>query len=416
MPDVCLYFQVHQPRRLRRYGVFEIGRRHDYFDDGLDEAILRKVAARCYRPMNRLLLDEIARHGGRFRVAFSLSGAAIEQLERWAPDVIESFQELARTGCVEFLGETYHHSLSFLASLEEFDHQVAQHSDAIERSFGTRPTAFRNTELIYHDSLAAHVGRLGFRTVLAEGADAVLGWRSPNFVYATPVGGSPRLLLKNYRLSDDIAFRFGDRGWDHFPLSSETFASWIHAANGSGQLVNLFMDYETFGEHQWEDTGIFAFMRELPAAVLRHPEGGFATPSEAAARFAPLDAISFPRFVSWADVERDLSAWLGNAMQLSAQRSLYELREPVIATGDERLLEDWRRLTTSDHLYYMCTKWFQDGDVHKYFSPYESPYEAHIAFMNALADVALRAGVRAGASGPGALPGAGPRIESVARG
>jgi alpha-amylase len=390
VPDVCFYFQVHQPSRLRRYGVFDVGRRHDYFDTSLDEAIVRKVAARCYRPMNQLLLELVERHEGRFRASFSISGSALEQLERWAPEVIESFAALARTGCIEILGETYYHSLSFLASRDEFDAQVARHRAKVEDLFGARPTVFRNTELVYADALAPHVEQLGFRGVLAEGADHVLGWRSPNFLYTAP-GSRTRLLLKNYRLSDDIAFRFGDRNWEGHPLSAEKFAGWIHAVNGCGDLVNLFMDYETFGEHQWEATGIFEFMRRLPDYVLDHPDAAFVTPSQAIDRHEAIAPLSFPRFTSWADAERDVTAWLGNAMQVSAHRSLYELRDAVMASGDAALIEDWRRLTTSDHFYYMCTKFFADGDVHKYFSPYESPYEAHIAFMNALADLALRA-------------------------
>jgi alpha-amylase len=391
VPSVCFYFQVHQPTRLRRYGVFDIGRRHDYFDTALDEAIVHKVAARCYRPMNQLLLELVDRHAGAFRCSFSISGAALEQLERWAPDVIQSFQALVRTGCVEILGETYHHSLSFLTEPEEFSDQVARHTAKVAALFGTRPTVFRNTELIYGDAVAPVVERLGFRGVLAEGADHVLGWRSPNFVYAAPSAPDVRLLLKNYRLSDDIAFRFGDRNWEGHPLSAEKFAGWIQAVNGCGELVNLFMDYETFGEHQWEATGIFEFMRRLPDRILDHADGSFVTPSEAIERYAPTATLSFPRFTSWADAERDLTAWLGNAMQGSAHRSLYELRDAVMNTGDGAMIEDWRRLTTSDHFYYMCTKYFADGDVHKYFSPYESPYEAHIAFMNALADLSLRA-------------------------
>ena len=390
MPSVCFYFQVHQPSRLRRYGLFDVGHRHDYFDTSLDEAIVRKVAARCYRPMNQLLLDLVERHAGRFRCAFSISGAALEQLERWAPEVIESFSALVRTGCVEILGETYYHSLSFLASADEFEAQVARHGAKVEELFGVRPAVFRNTELIYADALAPAIERLGFRGVLAEGADAVLGWRSPNFVYAAPSAPDVRLLLKNYRLSDDIAFRFGDRNWEGHPLSAEKFAGWVHAVNGCGELVNLFMDYETFGEHQWEATGIFEFMRALPDRILDHVDGRFVTPSEAIDSYRPTADLSFPRFTSWADAERDLTAWLGNAMQTSAHRSLYALRDAVAASGDTELVEDWRRLTTSDHFYYMCTKYFADGDVHKYFSPYESPYEAHIAFMNALADLELR--------------------------
>jgi len=397
MPSVCFYFQVHQPWRLRPYGVFDIGRSDEYFDDAANQAILEKVAARCYRPMNALLEELIERHEGRFRCAFSISGTALDQMERFAPDLIESFGRLAATGCVEMLGETHHHSLAGVAHPHEFSEQVAMHSERIERLFGRRPAVFRNTELMLHDSLAERVAALGFRAVLAEGAERVLGWRSPNFVYAAQPTPELRLLLKNYHLSDDIAFRFGDRGWGEHPLSAEKFAGWVHAVNGCGTTVNLFMDYETFGEHQWADTGIFEFMRHLPDAILDHADAGFATPSETVLRDAPVDTVAFRDWVSWADTERDLTAWLGNRMQRAAQGQLYALRAPVLASGDPTLIETWRRLSTSDHLYYMCTKYFADGDVHKYFSPWDSPYEAHIAFMNVLADLELRVGERAAA-------------------
>ncbi len=267
---------------------------------------------------------------------------------------------------------------------------MALHSARIEKLFGQRPAVFRNTELMFHDSLAARIAALGFRAVLAEGAERVLGWRSPNFVYAARPAPGLRVLLKNYRLSDDIAFRFGDRGWSEHPLSVEKFAGWVHAVNGCGTSVNLFMDYETFGEHQWAETGIFEFMRRLPGAILDHADGGFATPSESIARHDAAGTVEFRDWVSWADSERDLTAWLGNKMQRAALDQLLSLRAPVVASGDPALLETWRRLSTSDHLYYMCTKYFADGDVHKYFSPYESPYEAHIAFMNVLADLGQR--------------------------
>jgi alpha-amylase len=392
MPDVCCYFQVHQPFRLRPYGVFDIGRSHDYFDDHANERILRKVADRCYRPMNALVEELVEEHDGRFKVAFSISGSALDQLERWAPDVVESYQRLAASGSVELLGETYHHSLAGVAQPGEFAAQVALHSARIEQLFGQRPRVFRNTELMFHDALAEPIAAQGFRGVLAEGADRVLGWRSPNFVYAARSAPALRLLLKNYRLSDDIAFRFGDRGWSEHPLSVEKFAGWVHAVNGCGTLVNLFMDYETFGEHQWAETGIFEFMRRLPAAILDHPDGGFVTPSEAIARHDAAGSVEFRDWVSWADSERDLTAWLGNRMQRAALDQLAALREPVLASGDPGMLETWRRLSTSDHLYYMCTKYFADGDVHKYFSPWDSPYEAHIAFMNVLADLGQRVG------------------------
>ncbi|MGH7286545.1 MAG: glycoside hydrolase family 57 protein [Myxococcota bacterium] len=390
MPDVCFYFQVHQPFRLNRYGVFDIGKSQDYFDDRANQAILEKVANKCYRPMNALLRELIERHAGGFRISFSVTGTALEQMERWTPDVVESFQALAKTGCVEFLGETFHHSLAGVAHPHEFGRQVALHTQKIEALFGQTPRVFRNTELMFQDELALRLAGMGFRGVLAEGAERVLGWRSPNFVYASDAAPALRLLLKNYQLSDDIAFRFGNRGWSEHPLSVEKFAGWVHAVNGCGTVVNLFMDYETFGEHQWAETGIFGFMRRLPAAILDHADGGFVTPSEALDRHAPAGAVNFRNWVSWADTERDLTAWLGNGMQRTALDQLLALRAPVLESGDAHLIETWRKLSTSDHLYYMCTKYFADGDVHKYFSPYESPYEAHIAFMNVLADLAER--------------------------
>jgi alpha-amylase len=389
-----MYFQVHQPFRLRKYGVLDIGRSADYFDEAANRRIMEKVASKCYLPANALLLDLIRRHRGRFKVAFSISATALQQFARYAPGVLTSFRRLADTGCVEFLAETAYHSLSFLYDRAEFDRQVDLHMDLIEAHFRQFPTVFRNTELIFNNSLAAHLEKRGFAAVLAEGADRVLGWRSPNFLHTARGAPGIKVLLKNYRLSDDIAFRFSDRNWSQYPLDAGRYASWIHAINGSGEVVNLFMDYETFGEHQWAESGIFAFLDHLPAAILEHPDNCFATPHEIASRFASAGELDVPHFVSWADTERDLSAWLGNPMQEAAAKALYGLGPAVQASGDEKLLESWRRLTTSDHLYYMCTKFFADGDVHKYFNPYDSPYEAYIAFMNTVNDLALRAGAR----------------------
>lgn len=391
MPSVCFYFQVHQPRRLRPYGVFDIGRRHDYFDAALDEAVLRKVARKCYLPMNALIEELVERTDGRFRAAFSITGIALEQMERWTPEVVESFQRLARTGAIEFLGETDRHSLSFLASKAEFEEQVATHSRRIQQLFGTLPRVFRNTELIYSNALAAQVEAMGFDGVLCEGAERLLGWRSPHFVYSARGTRELPVLLKSYRLSDDVAFRFGNRAWEGWPLTAEKFAGWLAQVNGCGETVNLFMDYETFGEHQWAETGVFDFMQALPEAVFEYSELDFATPSEVLARYPIRGEIDSPECVSWADSERDLTAWLGNPMQRAALDALFALRPEVVASRDAGLVEDFRDLTTSDHYYYMCTKYFADGDVHKYFSPYESPYEAHIAFMNAVTDLTARA-------------------------
>ncbi|HUW99499.1 MAG TPA: glycoside hydrolase family 57 protein [Phycisphaerae bacterium] len=388
MASVCFYFQVHQPFRLRRYSVFDSDA--NYFDDYKNADICRKVAQKCYLPTNRLLLDLITKHGRAFACSFSITGVALEQFERWAPEVVQSFQALVDTGQVELLAETYYHSLAFLYSREEFRDQVAAHSAKMAEVFGFRPTVFRNTELIYNNDLGHFVQGMGYKGVLAEGADHILGYRSPNFVYR-PVGADRiSLLLKNYRLSDDIAFRFSDRGWSEWPLKAEKFAQWVNEVNGNGFVVNLFMDYETFGEHQWADSGIFDFLYHMPEHVLKYPDNNFMTLSQAARTYSPLAELDIPHMISWADVERDLSAWLGNAMQSNALHELYRLEEAVKKKGDPALLADWRCLQTSDHFYYMCTKWFADGDVHKYFNPYESPYDSYINFMNVLDNVRSR--------------------------
>jgi alpha-amylase len=387
MTSVCFYFQVHQPFRLRKdYDFFRIGSDHFYEDDQANGGILNKVADKCYRPMNQLLLEEIHRWKGRFRVAFSISGVCLEQMERWTPDVIESFQRLVDTGCVEILSETYYHSLASLFSPDEFVEQIRLHREKVLQLFNYDPVVFRNTELIFQDRIATIIEELGYRGMIAEGADRILGWRSPNYLYQPAPCRRMALLLKNYRLSDDIAFRFSNRGWESWPLHSETFASWVHQVAGNGEVINLFMDYETFGEHQWADTGIFDFMRALPRDVLAHPDFRFATPREVIERYQPIGKLSFPDPVSWADIDRDLTAWLGNSIQDSSAERIYRLEGLVKSLGDPELLHTWRKLQTSDHFYYMCTKWFADGDVHKYFSPYESPYDAHVIYNNVVSD------------------------------
>jgi len=383
MPSVCFYFQVHQPLRLRHYTVFDNG--EGYFDDYKNASICRKVANKCYLPTNRLLLDLIRQYDGKFKVAFSLTGVLLEQFQQFCPEVLSTFDALARTGHVEFLGETYYHSLSFLYSRDEFLEQINKHIETIRYLFGQSPKVFRNTELIYNNDLGKTIDSLGkFDAILSEGADHILGYRSPNFVYRPKDCQQIKLLLKNYALSDDIAFRFSNRHWSEWPLTAEKFARWIDQVNGCGHVVNLFMDYETFGEHQWADTGIFDFIRHLPEEILKHPDNNFLTPSEVCAQYPAMDAVDVPNLISWADTERDLSAWLGNAMQSNAIHELYRIEKKVKKTQDPRILADWRKLQTSDHFYYMCTKWFSDGDVHKYFNPYDSPYESYINFMNVL--------------------------------
>ena len=383
MASVCFYFQVHQPFRLRHYTIFDDST--SYFDEFRNASICRKVANKCYLPTNRLLLDIIRRFDGRFKVAYSITGVLLEQLHKYCPEVVSTFDALAQTGCVEFLAETYYHSLSWLYSRDEFVEQIEKHIELVEHLFGQTPRVFRNTELIYNNDLAKTISAMDrFDAIIAEGADHILGYRSPNFVYRPPDCDNLKLLLKNYALSDDIAFRFSNRSWKEFPLMADKFARWINKVNGNGTAVNLFMDYETFGEHQWEDTGIFNFMRRLPYEILKHPDNDFKTPSEVIDCYDSVDTVDVPHITSWADMERDLSAWLGNAMQSNALHELYRLERLVKETEDEQLIADWRKLQTSDHFYYMCTKYFSDGDVHKYFNPYDSPYDSYINFMNVL--------------------------------
>jgi alpha-amylase len=389
MPSVCFYFQLHQPTRLRHYTVFDSNEL--YFDDSKNAAICKKVANKCYLPANRLMLEVINKYDGKFKIAYSITGTLLEQLQLYAPEVISTFDALARTGCVEFLAETYYHSLSFLYSRNEFVEQVNKHTELIKYLFGQTPKIFRNTELIYNNDLAMLIEAMGrFDAILAEGADHILGYRSPNFVYRPKNCSRLKLLMKNYSLSDDIAFRFSNRGWNQWPLTADKFARWVGNVNGNGNLVNLFMDYETFGEHQWEDTGIFDFMRQLPEEILRHPDNSFKTPSEVVESYQPVGDIDVPHLISWADTERDLSAWLGNAMQSNAIHELYRLEKKIKKTNDEKIITDWRKLQTSDHFYYMCTKYFADGDVHKYFNPYDSPYDSYINFMNVLNNLSTR--------------------------
>lgn len=382
MASICFYFQVHQPFRLRRYSIFDSA--PTYFDDHANGTILNKVADKCYLTANKVIHDLIIRHGGRFRVSYSITGTAIEQFQLYRPEVLDSFKRLADTGCVEFLSETYYHSLSFLYSRREWIEQIEKHKQLMQNLFGQTPTVFRNTELTYNNEVAKAAFELGYKAVLCEGADHLLGYRSPTYLYHPPDLPQLKLLLKNYRLSDDIAFRFGNRGWADWPLTAEKFARWVQQVNGNGYVVNLFMDYETFGEHQWADTGIFDFLWHMPDAIFALPDLDFKTPGECADAYAPSGEYDVPFMISWADTERDLSAWLGNAMQANALHETYRIEDQVRETGDPAILDDWRRLTTSDHFYYMCTKYFADGDVHKYFNPYDSPYDSYINFMNVL--------------------------------
>jgi alpha-amylase len=390
MPSICFYFQVHQPFRIKNYSFFDIGHSPFYEDDKKNEEILNKVAEKCYLKTNRKMLELINRHEGKFRISYSISGTAIEQFEKYRPDVLQSFIDLANTGCVEFLAETYSHSLSFIYSRTEFKRQVKKHSDVIMKYFNQQPKVFRNTELIFNNELAAYIENMGYKGIICEGVDRLLNGRTPNYLYRSVNTENIKLLLKNHRLSDDIAFRFSDKGWAEHPLTVDKYKQWVFNVAGAGETINLFMDYETFGEHQWESTGIFDFIDHLPGEILKNPDFNFKTPSEVIDTYPVRDTYDVHNFTSWADTERDLSAWLSNSMQKEAMKRIYSLENDVLNSGNSGLIHTWERLQTSDHFYYMCTKFWSDGDVHKYFSPYDSPYDAYLYYMNVYSDLECR--------------------------
>lgn len=394
MRAICLYLHIHQPLRYREYSIFDVSNNSNYYNSDWNsrqsnERIFKKVAEKSYHPMLNLLEKNIKSYPG-FKVSLSITGTWLEQAEKWDYSLIEQIRRMVKTGQVEIVGETFYHSLAFFYNLDEFNTQVEKHSDKIFELFGVRPKVFRNTELAYNDSLAEWAEGKGYKGILAEGWDKVLGWRSPNYVYRPAGCKSIKLLLKNYRLSDDIAFRFSNRNWNAWPLTVPKYINWLDMDCLRGNLINLFMDFETFGEHQWKDTGIFEFMDNLIPTWLSQYENKFVTVSEACDLYEPADEISMPSTVTWADTERDLSAWLSNSLQTSAMNDLFSLRDEILATKDDSLISDWRHLTTSDHPYAMCTKYWNDGDVHAYFSAYASPYEAFMYFENVLRDIEYR--------------------------
>jgi alpha-amylase len=393
MKSVCLYFEVHQPMRLNHFTVFSIGatndRNSDYFNQHLNQEIFEKIAKKCYLPTNKILLDLINKYKGKFRVSFSLTGTFIEYCERYMPEVLESFKALLATGAVDLLEETYFHSLSSLYDdLDEFEKQVDMHRQLIKRVFNYTPTIFRNTETIYDNRIARKIAELGYKGIITEGADKILGGRSANYLYK-PVNVDLSVLLRNYQLSDDVGFRFSTHDWAEFPLTADKFAAWISRCEGD--LVNLFLDYETFGEHQWTETGIFEFLKHLPGEILKCKNVDFVTVGEAATRYTPVGEIDVPWAISWADEDRNVSTWLGNDMQKACFNELKNIGGKLKEKVNERLLKTWRRLQTSDHLYYCSTKGLADGAVHAYFSPYDNPYEGFMNYMNVLQDLKQRA-------------------------
>jgi alpha-amylase len=387
---ICFYFQVHQPFRLKRYRFFDLGHDHYYYDDFSNESIMRKVAEKCYLPANKIIMELVQKHKGKFKVTFSLSGLAISQFRLYAPEVLDSFKKLAETGMVEFLAETNSHSLVSLKSRSEFERQVTKHKEMLKEFLGVEATSFRNTELIYSDTIGSWVADMGYKSILTEGAKHVLGWKSPNFLYCNSINPRLKVLLRNFVLSDDIAFRFSNRNWNSWPLTADKYASWISKLAPKNELINIFLDYETFGEHNWKETGIFDFLSHMPGAVLKKTPFLFMTPTEIADSMQPVSAIGIPSPISWADEERDITAWLGNELQVAALDKLYSLSGKVNKCEDELIKKDWEYLQSSDHFYYMATKFFSDGAVHAYFNPYETPYDAFMNYMNVLSDFEIR--------------------------
>lgn len=387
---LCFYFQIHLPFQLRRYRFFDIGNSHQYYDEFSIRTYLQKIVEQCYLPMNRVLLDIIKEYGSKFKVAFSITGETIEQLEKYAPQVLDSFRELAATGSVEFMCETYAHSLAFLKDEKELERQLKKQSATIKKYFNQEPVTARLTGLMYSDQIGERVAKLGFKAIVTEGAKHVLGWKSPNYVYSNVNNPNLKVLLRNFHLSDDIAYRFSDTTWSEWPVTSEKFASWLDVVNESDEVVNLFMDYITFGNRHPRSTGIFEFMRYLPKEVFSHGKFEFLTPSEVIKKHTPVGPVHVPYPISWSEEERDLSIWLGNDLQNDAFTSLCDLGEKVRFVDDAELTQDWERLQDSDHYYYMCTKWMSDASSRRFKSVYSSPYDAYINYMNVLSDLISR--------------------------
>ncbi len=392
MTSICIYFEVHQPTRLNRFSVFDVGKNNDplstYFNNELNYWVFEKVAKKCYIPTNKILLNLINEFDGNFRISFSLTGTFVEYCEKYMPSLLDSFKDLFATGAVDLIEETYFHSLSSLFDdLDEFEEQVIMHNEMIKRIFNYKPRVFRNTEAIFDNRIAKKISEMGYKGILTEGTEKILDWRSPNYVYK-PVNADIKVLLRNYTLSDDVGFRFSARGWPGYPLTADKYAYWL--ASCQGDLINLFIDYETFGEHQWIETGIFDFLDHLPREVMKHNHLDFITVSEAVEKYEPVGEINVPWAISWADADRDVSTWLGNNMQIACFNEIKEIGKTIKQKKDNELLYIWRLLQTSDHLYYLSTKGMQDGDVHAYFSPYSGPYEGFINYMNILQDLKQR--------------------------
>lgn len=388
--SVCFYFQIHNPFQLQQYRFFDIGHSHQYYDEFATRTYLQKLATSCYLPMNKVLLDTINEFGNKFKVAFSITGETLNQFEKYAPNVLDSFKELAATGCVEFLCETYCHSLAFLKDEDELDRLLLKQCEVIERHFEQVPSVVRLTGLIYSDQIGNRVAKLGFDGMLTEGAKHILGWKTPNFVYTNAINNDLKVLLRNYNLSDDIAYRFSDKSSAKWTVTTEKFVGWLDELDKEDEVINLFMDYLTFGYRHPRSSGIFDFMRFLPREILKHKEYEFLTPTEVINKHQPKADIHVPYPISWSEEERDLSVWLGNDLQNDAFTSLCDLGTKVRFINDEHITRDWERMQDSNHFYDMGTKWMIDGSTRRFDSLYSSPYDAYINYMNILSDLILR--------------------------
>ncbi len=392
MKKICLYFQVHQPFRLRNYRFFDIGESSNYFDDLENKYQMQKIAKNCYMPANKILLELIRKYKNKFKVSFSITGAALEQFEEYTPEVLNSFQKLAKTGNVEFLTETYSHSLVSLTNKNDFKEQVNEHSEKIQKLFNQKPGVFRNTELIYNNEIGETIAELGYKAVITEGAKHILGWKSPNLLYYNVLFPELKIILRNNSLSDDISFRFSNQTWDEYPLTADKYTKWLVDTDKNDEVINLFMGYETFGEHHKKGTGIFDFLKTFPESVFNNSDMIFSTPSEIYKATQPVAPLNVPNTISWADKEKDITAWLGNDLQNDAFDKLSSLSQKMKVVKDTKLQKDWRRLQTNDHFYYMSTKILSDGIVQDYFNPYKSAYDAFINYMNVLSDFTARVG------------------------
>lgn len=388
MKKICLNFQIHQPFRLKRYRFFNITHDHYYYDDYANESYIRRLAELSYLPANKILLEIIKEQKDKFKVSFAISGTALDQFELYAPEVLASFRALADTGCVEFIAGTDAYSLSSLTDSKEFTAQVKAHQVKIEQHFGKQASkVFCNSNMVYSNEIGAMVEEMGFQGVLTEGAKHILGWKSPNYIYCSATNPRLKLLLRNYKMSDDIRFNFSVQAWSEYPLTAEKMVYWMELLDPKEDVINLSLDYSTFGEKQPASTGIFEFLRYLPKIAIKK-KFAFVTPDELL-HLQPVAPLSIHYPISWTDEERDLTAWRGNELQIEAFDKLYSLAERVRQTPDHKIKIDWKYLQTSDHFRFMSTKFYSTGRRTTY-NPYESPYDAFINYMNVLSDFALQ--------------------------